>query len=372
VTGKTAKAPPRNERPHPRLCPPLLGHEQAEAQMVDAVRSGRVAHAWLIEGPRGIGKATLAHRFARFLLAGMDGSEGGGLFAESAPGLDVPDDHRVSRLMAAGSHPDLLTVERTYDEKAKRLRKVIRAEEARSIADFMHLTPAEGGWRVAIVDSVDEMNATSMNSLLKILEEPPKRAVLLLVRHGPGRILPTIRSRCRRMVVKALEPTVLDRLLATHAPDLPAEERGPLAQLARGSLGRALDLIEAGGLGLYAQVFEQVAAAKPDIQRMHGFADKLARKEAEAAFLAAVDMHIDLLARLARASADPRPPSEVVPGEAAALKRLAGRRSLDRWRELWENSRRLVQRAEAVNIDRKQVMLTLLLALDDDRLIAQL
>lgn len=368
MTGKNAA---REERPHPRLCPPLLGHEAAEAAMVEAVRSGRLAHAWLIEGPRGIGKATLAHRFARFLLSGADGSEGGGLFAEAAPGLDVPPDHRASRLIAVGSHPDLLTLERSYDEKAKRIRKNITAEEARGVADFMHLTPAEGGWRVAIVDAVDDLNATSMNALLKILEEPPKRAILLLVYHGAGRILPTIRSRCRRLMLRALDAGVLDRLLAAQAPDLPAEERGPLAHLAHGSLGRALDLIEAGGLGLYRQVFQIASASSVDAVQLQSFADKLARKDAEASYLAAVAMHIDLLARLTRAAADPRAPAEVVPGEAAALKRLAGRRSLDRWRELWENSRRLVQRSEAVNIDRKQVLLTLLLALDDDRLLAQ-
>jgi DNA polymerase-3 subunit delta' len=370
LTGKRAAAEPRAERPPPRLGPPLLGHEAAAAQMAEAARSGRIAHAWLIEGPRGIGKATLAYRFARYLLAGGPG-QGGGLFGETAPTLDVAEDSRAARLVAAGSHPDLLTLERSWDEKAKRLRKVISAEEARSVADFMHLTPAEGGWRVAVVDAVDDLNPTSMNALLKILEEPPKRAVLLLVYHGAGRILPTIRSRCRRLKLKPLEPGVLDRLLATHAPDLPAEERGPLAQLARGSLARALDLIEAGGLGLYRQLFQLASAAPVDVPQLHGFADKLARKDAEASYLAAVDMHVDLLARLARAAADPRPPSEVVPGEAVALRRLAGRRSLDRWRELWENSRRLVQRSEAVNIDRKQVLLTLFLALDDDRLIAQ-
>ena len=369
MTGKKAAAAEDESRPHPRLGPSLLGHEAAEAQMVEAVRSGRLAHAWLIEGPRGIGKATLAFRFARFLLSGSTG-EGGGLFGDAPSNLDVDPAHRASRMIAAGSHPDLLALERSYDDKAKRIRKVITAEEARGVAEFMHLTPAEGGWRVAIVDAVDDLNPQSMNSLLKILEEPPRRAVLLLVYHGAGRILPTIRSRCRRLVLKPLEAEALDRLLAAQAPDLPAEERGPLARLARGSLGRALDLIEAGGLGLYRQVFQLASATSSDAQQMHSFADKVARKGQDAAYLAAVDMHVDLLARLARAAADPGPPAEVVPGEGAALKRLAGRRSLDRWRELWENSRRLVQRSEAVNIDRKQVLLTLILALDDDRLLS--
>jgi len=371
VTGKKAAAAAEEDaRPHPRLGPSLLGHEAAEAQMVEAVRSGRLAHAWLIEGPRGIGKATLAFRFARFLLSGSTG-EGGGLFGDAPSNLDVDPAHRASRMIAAGSHPDLLALERKYDEKKKRMMTVITAEQAREVADFMHLTPAEGGWRVAIIDCVDDLQfPQAMNALLKVLEEPPSRAVLLLVYHGAGRILPTIRSRCRRLVLKPLEFDALDRLLATQAPDLPAEERGPLARLARGSLGRALDLIEAGGLGLYRQVFQLASATSADAQQMHGFADKVARKGQDAAYLAAVDMHVDLLARLARAAADPGPPAEIVPGEGAALKRLAGRRSLDRWRELWENSRRLVQRSEAVNIDRKQVLLTLLLALDDDRLLA--
>ena len=188
--------------------PSLLGREAAESALRRLFESGRLPHALLLSGPRGIGKATLAFRFARFVLANGagEGSPGGLSGGSEESGLAIAPESGTFRRVASGGHADLLTVERAYDPRRRRLRGEIVVEDTREIAAFLRLTPAEGGWRVVIVDGADEMNRNAANALLKILEEPPRRALLLLVAHSPGRLLPTIRSRCRRFPLAPLPP----------------------------------------------------------------------------------------------------------------------------------------------------------------------
>ena len=185
--------------PEPRRNPDLIGHETAEQALIDSAASGRMPHAWLICGPEGIGKATLAYRFARYLLAGPQPA---GLFGAGETGLYVAPDHPVFRRVAAKGHADLMTVELGADPKTGRMRGEIVVDDVRAVSEFMHMTPAEGGFRVVIVDIVDAMNRNAANALLKILEEPPPQALLLLVCHAPGRVLATIRSRCRKLVLR--------------------------------------------------------------------------------------------------------------------------------------------------------------------------
>ena len=177
------------------------------------------------------------------------------------------------RRVAAGSHADLLTVERAYDEKRKRMRTQIAVDDVREISDFMSLTPAEGGWRVVVVDGAEELNQNSANALLKVLEEPPPRAVLLLVCAAPGRLLPTIRSRCRRLRLDPLGQETMERLLANYLPDLAADERGRLVTVAEGSPGRALLLAEEEGLaiaGLVDEVLGRAARTEADARLRRG------------------------------------------------------------------------------------------------------
>src|SRR5204863_3643546 len=217
------EAAPEPAAPPPRANPDLLGHEAAEAELRRLFDSGRMPHALLLSGPRGIGKATLAFRLARFVLA-SGGGEGppGGLFGEpGASGLAIAPDSGTFRRVASGGHADLLTVERAYDPRRRRLRGEIIVGNAREIGTFLRLTPAEGGWRVVVVDGADEMNRAAANALLKILEEPPRRTLLLLVAHSPGRLLPTIRSRCRRFPLAPLPPAIVRQLLLRYRRDLP-------------------------------------------------------------------------------------------------------------------------------------------------------
>ncbi len=176
---------PREIAHHPRRRRTLYGHGAAEARLLGALRSGKLHHAWLLAGPRGIGKATLAYRFARFLLQFPDA--GGRTSLQLAP--EMPS----ARQVAAGAHPDLLVIERVYDAKNKRLKSEIAVDDARLAGNFFALTAGAGGWRIAIVDAADDLNSESSNALLKILEEPPPKSVFLLVSHRPGTLLRTIR-----------------------------------------------------------------------------------------------------------------------------------------------------------------------------------
>src|SRR5215813_6002225 len=192
----------------------LLGHKAAEQALLAAHTSGRLHHAWLIAGPRGIGKATLAWRFARYLLAGQ---AQGGLFGGVADSLEVPADAPGRSLVDARSHPDLFHLRRTLNPDTGRIRAEIAVDDVRGLSEFMHMTPAMGEWRVAIVDAA--------NAVLKILEEPPPRAVLLIVAHAPGRLLPTIRSRCRRLALQPLSDDTVIKLLGDYAPNTSPDER---------------------------------------------------------------------------------------------------------------------------------------------------
>ncbi|HKU95920.1 MAG TPA: DNA polymerase III subunit delta' [Vineibacter sp.] len=362
-----AKRPEKAEEaappwPAPRLNPRLVGHEAAEAALLAAVTSGKLPHAWLITGPRGIGKATLAHRFARFLLAG---DPGGGLFGGPTSietDMNVPVVHRV----AAGGHADLRVVERSVSDRG-RLRTEIVVEDVRELGQFMRLTPAEGGWRVAVIDAADEMNRNAANAVLKILEEPPARAILLLVAHAPGRLLPTIRSRCRRLNLSALSDDTVVALMGDYLPEMAAEERTALARLAGGSVGQALELARAGGLELYRGMIDLLAGLPSlDVAAAHAFADRVARRTEEGdsdyrtvAFL--LDWWLTSLIR--HGAAGQGRAAALVAREDGLREKMLAAAGLDRWMQVWEKIAHLFARADAVNLDRKQVVLGSFLAL---------
>ncbi|HET6234509.1 MAG TPA: DNA polymerase III subunit delta' [Acetobacteraceae bacterium] len=323
--------------PAPRANPMLLGHQAAEATILDAVRAGRLHHAWLITGPDGVGKATLAFRFARRLLAGMPSTE--------TLALDPADP--VFRRVATGSHADLETIELGVNEKTGRQRTQIVVDDARKIGGFMSLTPAEGGWRVVVVDGAEDMNPSAANAILKVLEEPPARAMLILCCAAPGRLLPTIRSRCRRLRLDPLDHTAMAELLAGYLPDLSDDEGLRLITLAEGSPGRALKLAEAEGLKIAALV-DEVLGALPDLPgtRAYALADTLLR--GESGFATFMDMLRTGLAAAVR---------ETVRGRADPEQaRIAALRSPDAWVEVWQALSRLQNETEWFNLDKRQAL----------------
>ncbi|HUZ71625.1 MAG TPA: DNA polymerase III subunit delta' [Stellaceae bacterium] len=349
----------------PRENPDLIGHDTAEAALFAAYRAGRLPHAWLLTGPRGIGKATLAFRFARFLLAESERT-GQGLFAAPPPsGLALAPDSPAFRRVASGGHPDLLVVERGYDPRRRRLRSEIVVADTRSIVGFLRLTAAEGGWRVVILDGADAMNRNAANAVLKILEEPPARAVLMLVSENPGRLTPTIRSRCRRLALKPLPCEAVEAALRRRLPALGADDTRRIAQLAHGSIGRALALASAEGLELYRQLFGLIAPLPLlDGEALHGFADRIARNDAEDGFALVSELLPGWIARMVALAAGEGGETAVLPGEVEAMQRLAARRSLDQWVEVWENLGHLFDEADSINLDRKQVVLNAFFALE--------
>src|SRR5215469_14583121 len=301
----------------PRENPDLLGHENAERELRRLADGKRLPHALLLTGPRGIGKATLAFRLARFLLA-QSGDR-------AHSGLAVDPASNAFRRVASGGHADLLTVERAYDPRRRRRRSEIIIEDVREIAGFMRLTAAEEGWRIVIVDGAEEMNRNAANALLKILEEPPRRGLLLLVSHSSGRLLPTVRSRCRHFPLKTLPRPVVLRLLAQYRPELAGPEAEALAGLAEGSIGRAIELADACGLALYRSMLNILAQVpRVDIADLYAFADKLARPDAEEAYRANAELLSQFLARMVAAAAGRRLGSgEMIVEEGEVMRHLA-------------------------------------------------
>jgi DNA polymerase-3 subunit delta' len=350
--------------PAPRANPDLLGHAAAEAELRRLFDSGRLPHALLLGGPRGIGKATLAFRLARFVLSQSTG-EGPqpGLLGDSADaGLAIPPTSGVFRRVASGGYADLLTVERAYDPRRRRLRGEIVVVDTREISVFLRLTAAEGGWRVVIIDGADEMNRNAANALLKILEEPPRQTLLLLVAHSPGRLLPTVRSRCRRLALAPLPPEIVGELLARYRPDLPETEAAAVTALAGGSIGRALDLASAGGVELYRSVLALLSRAQGiDPAALHAFADRLARPDAEDAYRAVEELVGQLLARLAIDAARGTGGAD---DESALLRRLGSRVPAAGWAELREEVGQSFGRTDALNLDRKQTILGAFFAIE--------
>ncbi|HEV2302866.1 MAG TPA: DNA polymerase III subunit delta' [Stellaceae bacterium] len=349
------------EVPPPRANPLLFGHEGVEAELRRLYEEGRLPHAILICGPRGIGKATLAFRLARFVLAGEGSGEG----------LATPPESGVFHRVAAGGHADLLTVERGFDLRRRRLRNEIVAEEAREIAGFLRLTAAEEGWRVVVVDGAEEMTRSAANALLKILEEPPQRALLLLVSHSPGRLLPTIRSRCRRLALAALSPALVRKLLDRWRPDLAADQRAALAALAEGSIGQAIELAEAGGVALYRSLLDLLREVpRLDAGMLRAFADRLLRPGAEDSFRIVEELLSRLLARLALAAAGcesaPAETAEaIVEGEGNTIARLARRAGAAHWAGLRQEIEASFARAAELNLDRRQALFGAFFAVAD-------
>jgi len=321
-----------DEPPHPRETSVLFGHAEAEQALLEAYRSGRIPHAWLIGGESGIGKATLAYRMARFVLAHPDPAM---LAVRKATTLAIPADHPVARRIAGQAHGDLLSLERVVNEKTGRLFTVIRVDDIRRSVPFFGSTAGEGGWRIAIVDSVDELNKESENALLKVLEEPPPRALLLLVSNAPGRILPTIRSRCRMLM---LRPLAAQDVASAVAAALGEAEVTPeiraAAEAADGSVHRALMFLEGDALELREKLIgllDRLPLLDP--RALHALGDGIAGTEAEtlAAFMDTVNVWLSTRLR-----------SE--PVETHRLARVA---------EVWEKVNRAARDAEAYNLDRK-------------------
>ncbi len=320
------------DAPHPRQTTELFGHAEAESAILETYRGGRVPHAWLIGGVSGIGKATLAYRFARFVLAHPDPAAE---TVEKARSLAIDPGHPIARRIAAQGHPDLLVLERTAGDTGK-LRSVITVDQVRKTVPFFGSTAGEGGWRIVIVDAIDELNAEGENALLKLLEEPPAKALLLLVTHTPGRVRATLRSRCRRLSLRPLGADDVARAAATALGASESELR-VAAQAADGSVARAIALLDGDAL----KFRERVAALlerlpEIDARALHALGDAMgfADQNAFEGFIGTLNDWMSMRLRIG-------------PQDAAHLARLA---------EAWQKINRAAADAEAFNLERRPVI----------------
>ncbi|MGY6704650.1 DNA polymerase III subunit delta' [Roseinatronobacter sp.] len=340
--------------PHPRQTPVLFGQKAAESAFLQAVTSGRLHHGWLISGPRGVGKATLAWKIARFLLASS--LDGDSMFAPDT--LDMPEDHPVIRRVRAGADGGLLVIRRGRDDKGN-LRRDITVDVMRKLHGFFGLSATDGGRRVVIVDAADDMNPNAANALLKALEEPPANATLLLVAHQPSRLLPTIRSRCRELRLHPLQGqdfhSALEQAGISDAP--PA-----LAELSGGSVGAAISLAQGGGAEMYQRLITLFSGLpRLDRQAAIALADMTAGKANDARFDLLLTLYDLFLARLARAGIL-GPGVEAAPGEAALLARLAPHDGAARaYAELAQRLGARARHGRAVNLDPAALVLDMVL-----------
>ena len=333
--------------PHPRLVQNLVGHDQAFVEFVEAASAGKLHHAWLITGPKGIGKASFAWAAAKHLL----GKAGG-------------DDavHRVE----IGSHPNMLVIRKPWDEKGKKFKTVISVEEVRRTAGFFGSTAADLGPRICIVDAADDMNPNAANGLLKVLEEPPKNAIFFLIAHAPGRLLPTIKSRCRRLSLRPLDASAMEQVIRSASEGEALSDVDAMAQLGRGSPGRALALGLAGGLEIDLAIKALLRTfPKLDIKALHGLAGKVGARGKVDQFDLFADLYLTVLGDLALLlGGKPATGDENLADLASRFLRIGAGASPIFWLDQRIAASRVLDRAKAVNLDKRQVVIDLLLSLD--------
>ncbi|MDO5647800.1 DNA polymerase III subunit delta' [Paracoccus sp. (in: a-proteobacteria)] len=339
--------------PHPRHAPRVIGQDQAVRDFIDAVRSGRLHHGWLLTGPRGVGKATLAWAIARWMLSGA-------VSDDLTTDPDAPEIHRITAL----SEPRLQLIRRPWDDKAGRLRAEITVDEIRKLLSFFHLSAAGGGRRIAIIDAADDLNPNAANALLKVLEEPPADALILLIAHQPAGLLPTIRSRCRTLRLSPLTPGQMAGILTDHGIH---DDADALAALSGGSVGEALRLSGQDGLDRYQELVN-LFATLPRLDRLAAatFADGAAgRAGADGDPFDLTMTLLDVfLNRLARAGLMGAPIPQAARGEGAVMARLSPDDLAARaWADAQARLSARARAARAVNLDPAALVMDMVLEL---------
>jgi len=327
--------------------PLLLGHDDCEQLFLSSFFSRRVPHAWLLTGTKGIGKATFAYRIARFVLtnnvisSGKDRSLYSDIELVKTPiNLNSDINNPICRRIMSGGHPDFLNITRALDEKTGKIKKQITVDEIRKINSFLSLTSAEGGWKVIIIDSIDDLNLNSANALLKILEEPPANTLILLVCHNLMSILETIRSRCRHIKLNLLEKDILITLIKEYLFDLSMDDTKILSRLSGGSIGRALYLAEGPILEVFNKI-ETILSTFPklDMSKVHDLGNILQRDKTGDLFIHA--MHF--LANWVENNVKNLASSDLEKSKP--------------WLEIWDKIVDSGNKLKLLNLDQKQVFL---------------
>ena len=273
----------------------IVGQDRAVEQFASAWSSRKLHHAWLLAGPKGVGKASFAHAAARRVLADAAGP------VSNLPGVETDDDHPIVKLVEARSHPDFRWLERLVNEKTGNLNRNIKVDQIRELGEFLSLSAALSAWRAVVIDTVDDLETEGANALLKMLEEPPPNTLFFLVSNAPGRLLPTIRSRCRRLDLQKLDDDAMTSILAEHAPAVSATERQRIISMSFGSAGRALAFAELGLAKLEDSALVIIRQGDPTNARRAELANELGKKGAADRYAAVLELAPSLIAREARA-----------------------------------------------------------------------
>lgn len=366
----TTDLPPESDRiaeaPHPRETAALIGQDIAEQEFLHAYNAGRLHHGWLITGPKGVGKATLAWRIARFLLS-QPADGGDGLFGapEAPTSLDPVAGHPALARIQALSDPALFLLRTPWDADKKRFKQGITVDEVRKLKSFFQMSAADGGWRVVIVDAADDLNTNAANALLKFLEEPPARTTILLVSHQPSRLLPTIRSRCRALKCRPLAEQDLSAALSQAGYRVEADS-ALLGILADGSVGQAIRLAELGGPDAYRALMNLVGQSpRMDRQAAIALAEKMTGRNNPESFDLMVDLVDILLSRLSRAGIGAALTTSLLPEESDMVRRLcSGPHAARKWASLQQELGANARRAHAVNLDPAALILDTVLRIN--------
>ena len=332
----------------PRLTRILTGHAKPQADFLAALNGGRMPHAWLLTGPKGVGKASFAYLAARLVLSG-------GSATAMSPALESDDAHLVEE----GAHPDLFVLKRDYNPKTQKFRGDIPAEAARDLRQSFNLSAGRGGWRVAIIDSIDELNKYGVNALLKLIEEPPEKCLFLIICHNPGRLLDTIRSRCRMLSFNALDESDLQSIVHGRLEGSDPNEVAASAFLAQGSAGYALMLSEEGGFDLYREMIGVLETAPQlDVEKLHGLAGRFGARAAPEQFAIFCFLLSGWLHRYVRFASTGAGFQPVFEGEEALVNRLLGDGlGVEPFVALWEKVEQDSRAIDALNLDKKQAVL---------------
>ena len=329
----------------------LIGHEKQEKVFLDAFLSGKMHHAWIIHGPEGIGKATMAYKIARFLISNI-ASQDNGFLNEPTTSLDLSENHETFKIIASQACPDLLVVEREFDEKKGKHKKEIVVGDTRKINKFMHKTSSNGNYRVVIVDGADRMNRNSQNAILKILEEPPAKTIIILTANNIGAFLPTIKSRCRSLKVSPLSEENISQLLTRFCPTITEEDKKKISALCEGSIGNAMQIYSQDGL----QVYEDLLALLSKnlyAKQLHKFCDEYGVAKNDEKYQLLTAMLENFLSKKILSIAKNKPMINIIGIENVIL----DDESVSDLIKLKENIEQLISDTRISNLDRGKVLL---------------
>ena len=329
----------------------LLGHEEAERIFLNAWQKGSLHNSWLISGVKGVGKATLAYRLARFILSADFSNK------DNYTSLDVPPNLSVINLISNGSHPDFKVLERDYtDTERKKILKAIkdgeqlsqselkemkkssfiRVDDVRTINEFLSRRSSQDGWRVVLIDSVDDMNTASANAVLKILEEPPHQALMLLVSHNPGGLLATIRSRCAKLALKPLQDNQVASLLRRYRPHLSEAQIKKVVAISSGSIGKALNYIDNEAITRYDDLCKIILSGRQfKISALTDFCNEAV--SGEESFELSKELLFKFLSEKVKTSSNPQGLSEA-----------------------WEIALKTFRETETLNMDKRQALMNII------------